>query len=298
MTYHADHILTKVAGYNPLNEPADPEHTRLISFYERINAAIREVDQDHILFLDGNTYAMDFRHFKTILPNCVYAMHDYSSMGFPSQEQYAGTVEHKQKLRKSFERKVEFMRQHDVPIWNGEFGPVYAFKSEQGHEEINQRRYALLEEQLAIYAESGVSWSIWLYKDIGYQGMLHVATTSAWFKLLGPFMEKKARLGVDFWGRDDKEVAEIYAPVKQHFKDVVPKEHWNKKYPSPLWDMGRHIDRVLRECLLSEYLCFEMAEYFRGKSEEELKELAASFKFENCVQREELNAILQRDAAS
>jgi hypothetical protein len=268
----------------------------LIKFYERIEAEIRSVDPDHILFLDGNTYAMDFRRFENILPNCVYAMHDYSSMGFPSQPQYEGTNEQKTKLRKSFERKVEFMRKNGVPIWNGEFGPVYAFKHEENAAAINEKRYALLEEQLAIYAESNVSWSIWLYKDIGYQGMLHVSPDSAWLKLLKPFMQKKARLGVDFWGRDDKEVAHIYEPVKQHFKDVVPQEHWNKKYPSPLWDMSRHIDRVLRESLLSEYLCYEMAEYFRGKSNEELVELAESFKFENCVQRNQLNAILQKDA--
>lgn len=289
-------IHRQVAGYNPLNEPADPEHTNLITFYARVEKAIREVDPDHILFLDGNTYAMDFRRFDTVLPNCVYAMHDYSTMGFPMGEQFEGTAQQKTKLRSAFERKVEFMRERKVPIWNGEFGPVYAFDSEEGHEQINKRRYAVLEEQLAIYAETNVSWSIWLYKDIGYQGMMYVPKDSAWYKLLGPFIEKKARLGVDFWGRDDKEVSHIYAPIKQHFKDVVPKGHWNKKYPSPLWDMSRHIDRVVRECLLSEYLAHEMADYFKGKSLEELDELAASFKFENCVQRVELNDILQNDA--
>ncbi|KAH7419233.1 glycoside hydrolase family 5 protein [Cadophora sp. MPI-SDFR-AT-0126] len=285
-----------VAGYNPLNEPADPQHVNLTSFYTRIEKEIRKIDPDHILFLDGNTYAMDFRKFDTVLPNCVYSMHDYSIMGFPMQEQFEGTAAQKTKLRASFERKVEFMRQKKVPIWNGEFGPVYAFDSEADSEKTNAKRYALLKEQLSVYAETNVSWSIWLYKDIGYQGMMYVPKDSAWFKLLGPFIEKKAKLGVDFWGRDDKDVGHIYAPIKQHFQDVVPKEHWNKKYPSPLWDMSRHIDRVVRECLLSEYLAYEMADYFKGKSFEELDELAASFKFENCVQRKDLNDILQKDA--
>lgn len=239
---------------------------------------------------------MDFRQFTTILPNCVYAMHDYSSMGFPSQPQFDGGAEQKAKLRASFGRKVQFMREKKVPIWNGEFGPVYAFDSEPGHEATNKKRYALLGEQLAMYAESNISWSIWTYKDVGYQGMVYVAKDSAYLKLIGRFMEKKTKLGVDFWGRDDKDVAHIYEPIKQHFRDVVPKEHWNRKYPSPLWDIGRHIDRAVRECLLSEYLTYEMADLFRGKSFEELDELAASFKIENCVQRKELNAALQGDA--
>ena len=67
-----------IAGYNPINEPADPEHFRLPAFYERLEKAIRLVDPNHILFLDGNTYAMEWRHFDRKLPNCVYAIHDYS----------------------------------------------------------------------------------------------------------------------------------------------------------------------------------------------------------------------------
>ena len=47
---------------------------------------------------------------------------------------------------------------------------------------------------------------------------------------------------------------------------------------------------------MSEYLGWEMAELFRGKSMEELDELAASFKLEQCVAREELSDILRRDA--
>lgn len=68
-----------VAGYNPLNEPCDPEHVRLPAFYKRFEAAIRKVDPDHILWLDGNTFAMEWKGFEDcILPNCVYALHDYS----------------------------------------------------------------------------------------------------------------------------------------------------------------------------------------------------------------------------
>lgn len=67
-----------VAGYNPLNEPADSEFTRLPAFYERIEKAIRKIDPDHILWLDGNTFAAEWRGFDKVLPNSVYALHDYS----------------------------------------------------------------------------------------------------------------------------------------------------------------------------------------------------------------------------
>lgn len=108
--------MVKVAGYNPMNEPADPKHTGLQVFYSRVERAIREVDPDHILFLDGNTYSMDFTAFKEVLPNCVYAIHDYASMGFPGGDPYVGTPEQKEFLQRQYNRKVEFMKAHEVPV--------------------------------------------------------------------------------------------------------------------------------------------------------------------------------------
>ena len=105
-----------MAGYNPMNEPADPDHVNLQAWYRRVERAIRAVDPDHILFLDGNTYAMDFSAFAEVLPNCAYAMHDYATMGFPAGEPYVGTPAQKEHLRRSYERKVEFMKARGVPV--------------------------------------------------------------------------------------------------------------------------------------------------------------------------------------
>jgi aryl-phospho-beta-D-glucosidase BglC (GH1 family) len=296
-----------VAGYNPLNEPADPDHVNLIAFYARVEKAIRSVDSEHILFIDGNTYAMDFSQFPdTPLPNTIYACHDYSVMGFPGQETYVGTAAQKMKLRKSFERKVAFMRERGIPIWNGEFGPVYASSTDAEGATVKEReataaatnsqRLALLQEQLNIYAETQVSWSIWLYKDIGYQGMSYISPETPYIRLIAPFLAKKKRLGLDFWGSTDKAaVASVYEPFLHSLKEMVPEHLRGKRYP-PQWSFERHLERSVRECLLSEYLGWEMAELFAGKSMKELDELAGSFKFENCVLREELNEILRADA--
>lgn len=105
-----------VAGYNPMNEPGDPDHVNLQAWYARVEKAIREVDPNHILYLDGNTYAMDFSAFETVLPNTVYAIHDYSNMGFPAGQPYTGTAEQKDALRKQYERKVAFMKERNVPV--------------------------------------------------------------------------------------------------------------------------------------------------------------------------------------
>ncbi|TLS30741.1 hypothetical protein PpBr36_03910 [Pyricularia pennisetigena] len=290
-----------IAGYNPLNEPADPKHTRLLAWYERCEKAIRAVDPDHMLFVDGNTYAMDFSAFPVDrpLPNTVYSCHDYSFLGFPQAEQYEGTEEQKKRLRESFKRKVAFMQQAKVPIWNGEFGPVYQDPRKDGDAEAtNRKRFALLKEQLLIYSEfdQDVSWSIWLYKDVGYQGMVYVSPDSAYMRLIQGFVEKKQRLGLDFWGVANKDAinSAVYAPFLDAIKKEIPKHLLKKKYPG-IWTFDRQVERSVREMLLSEYHGWEMAELFRGKTEAELEELASSFSLEKCVLRDELNKILKED---
>jgi hypothetical protein len=113
-----------VAGYNLINEPCDPEHVRLPQFYDRIESAIRKVDPQHILWLDGNTFAIEWKGFERVLPNTAYALHDYSLMGFPIGDRFKGTKEQLDKLESQFLRKSEFQRERGTAIWNGEFGPV------------------------------------------------------------------------------------------------------------------------------------------------------------------------------
>ena len=53
-----------VAGHNSMNEPADPQGTRgLVRFYDGVYEAIRSVDENHVVFLDGNTYSIDCSTF-------------------------------------------------------------------------------------------------------------------------------------------------------------------------------------------------------------------------------------------
>ena len=50
-------------------------------FHDRLVAAVREIDRDHIVFVDGNTYSTDFSMFAEPYENAVYACHDYARAG-------------------------------------------------------------------------------------------------------------------------------------------------------------------------------------------------------------------------
>jgi Cellulase (glycosyl hydrolase family 5) len=153
-----------IAGYNVLNEPADPhpQHAGLINIYDRLHEEIRKIDEKHIIFLDGNTFATDFTKFPedagTRWRNTAYAIHDYAVYGFPSSpEPYDGSEAQKERLLKTYKRKREWMDSRGLCVWNGEWGPVYARKEYDGDatEDINQRRYEVLKDQLHIYEQVG-----------------------------------------------------------------------------------------------------------------------------------------------
>jgi hypothetical protein len=127
--------------------------------------------------------------------------------------------------------------------------------------------------------------------------MVYVNPESPYMRLIQGFVEKKQKLGLDFWGVADKSGIdnEVYGPFISKLKQSIPEHLLKKKYPK-IWTFDRQVERAIREILVSEYLGHEMAELFAGKSEEELEELAASFALENCVTRDELNDILTQDA--
>lgn len=167
----------------------------------------------------------------------------------------------------------------------------------------------MLDKQMAIYTDEGIgklaiwnfankrlikfaAWSIWCYKDINVMGLAYVNPDSAWLRLLAPMIHKKRDLAVDSWAYDDAHLQDgLFKPLHDWFENNVPVEH-SKKYPWQ-WRMHMHVFRGIRGITMAEYLIPEWAEYFRGKSFEELDELAASWKIENCIQRERLNDLLQ-----
>lgn len=283
-----------VAGYNPINEPCDPLHYRLPAFYARLEKELRKVDPDHILWLDGNTFAIEWKFFETVLPNSVYALHDYSLLGFPTGERFKGTDSQLEKLEAQYVRKSSFQTANKVPAWNGEFGPVYSQPSDPDSTEINQERYNLLGAQLKIYDKYKIPWTIWLYKDIGVQGMVTTSSDSLWNKTISPFLAKKKALQLDAWGKyPSQQVDDVIKPLVKWIDDVCPQA--KETYPTT-WATERHLSRAIMQLFMSQAFSLEFAELFRDFTLEQLDETAKSFRFDRCVQREGLNKILTAHA--
>ena len=125
--------------------------------------------------------------------------------------------------------------------------------------------------------------------------MVHVSLDTPYMTLFKDFLAKKHRLAVDAWGADDTAVRHVYQPLIDHILEEIPQKY-QTLYPAPVWKFNERITRISRNIRVSEFLVKEWADHFVGLSDEEIEEVAASFKFENCVKRDGLNKVLTENA--
>jgi hypothetical protein len=126
-----------IIGYDLLNEPVLPDGygtSDFRAFLVRLTNAVREVDSNHILFIEGNWYATDF----TGLPprfdnNMVWAFHKYWS------ETDLGSIQQYRNLR----------TQTVTPLWLGETG-----------ENSNPWFY----ETVQLMEQQNIGWNWWAHK--------------------------------------------------------------------------------------------------------------------------------------
>ncbi len=134
---YADETL--IIGYDLINEPVLPASvpaSALRALYARLATAIREVDPNHILFIEGNYYATDFSALETpVDETMVYAFHKYWNA--PDQ----GSIQYLLDLRDAT----------GVPLWLGETG-----------ENSNPWFYAV--RRLA--EQNGIGWNWWTHKKV------------------------------------------------------------------------------------------------------------------------------------
>ena len=99
-----------IGGYDLINEPVLPGGVGLEEFrqlYIDITDAIREVDNNHIVYIEGNWYGTDFSGLTPPWDdNMSYSFHKYWG------ETSIGTIQ----------SYISMSNQYDIPLWMGESG--------------------------------------------------------------------------------------------------------------------------------------------------------------------------------
>ncbi len=207
-----------VAGYELMNEPASntpcgdhafdffenfrSDWPAMNSVYRRLVNDIREVDPKHIIFMEGDRYGHYFDGMDApFADNLVYSSHNYTAPGFgpgkyPGHFGRSGAEIYwdKNKHYRDFvnDQGTVFTREHNVPLWVGEFGSQY-----HGPAEELPYRLQNMDDQLSIYNEYGAHWTTWTYKDAGVMGWVTLDPESELMQIIKPVQEMKRVLGAE-----------------------------------------------------------------------------------------------------
>ena len=136
-TYYADHTL--IAGYDLINEPVLPSGVSLEEFkqlYVDITEAIREVDNNHLIWIEGNWYGTDFAGLTPPWDdNMGYSFHKYWGQTDIS----------------TIQSYINLRNNYGVPLWMGESG-----------ENSNHWYY----EVFKLLEENNIGWNFWTHKKV------------------------------------------------------------------------------------------------------------------------------------
>lgn len=160
-----------IAGFDLLNETnwtfPEGNNSQLRSLYGRITTAIREVDPNHLIFIEGNWFANDYSGLTPKWDNnMVYSFHKYWAYNDASSVNWI----------------VNFRNTNNCPVWLGEAGE-------------NSNRW--FTDCIELMEKNNIGWSWWPVKKSGNNNVLKVTTNVDYISLMNYWKGTAAKPTVD-----------------------------------------------------------------------------------------------------
>ncbi|MCD6539177.1 MAG: cellulase family glycosylhydrolase [Candidatus Omnitrophica bacterium] len=236
--YLADNFKEEKAiiGYDLLNEPViEKKRINILKkFYKELVKAVKAVDKEHLLFLEGNLWAQEIGFLRDLIEDEVWpSIHFYPPLDFTfnfrPHYKYPGYIGgelwNKDTLRKILEKYYAFSRKNRVGMFVGEFG-------------VNFRggyfgELDWLRDCLEIFEEWGFSWTYWTYKAVANSvfpdGLIQYRENPPWVRREGPVYGWENYY--DLWGKNKREI--IQSLNSENFsenKEIIDilKEYFDK----------------------------------------------------------------------
>ncbi len=127
-----------IGGYDLLNEVNwnIPGNIALKKLYMEITDTIRAVDEDHIIFIEGNGFANDFSGLTPPWDdNMAYSFHKYWNYNDQGSIKWV----------------LDIREQHNVPLWMGESG---------------ENSNVWFHDAISLFEDNGIGWSWWPMKRV------------------------------------------------------------------------------------------------------------------------------------
>ncbi|NTV29563.1 MAG: glycoside hydrolase family 5 protein [Candidatus Omnitrophica bacterium] len=219
-----------VAGYDILNEPVLEDAAPLNRYYRAAIRAVRSIDRNHIIFIEGNRWAQDLACLDDFADeNLALSMHFYEPFEFAFNLEphwryplvnKSGRWDRGFMLRRLETLKAEADRR-GRPLWCGEFG-VNARDGAAGEDRW-------LKDILAHFGALDIHWTYWTWKAVKHymfpDGIFSYYPNSPWVNRAGP------DYGWETWKR--------HWPARK--KDMIASWRLDK------FDLNRKIAEVLHE---------------------------------------------------
>lgn len=177
---------TQVAGYDLINEPnweMGSLNTQLWNYYLRLINAIRAVDQNHMIILEGNWFCNNYTGLPNINQwdnNLCLQFHKYWSINSTAAIQWM----------------LDLRNSKNVPIWCGESG------------ENSNHWYA---DAIRLLETNDIGWSWWTWKKIGSANGMNMVKAPSGYKTLKKYwQEGGTKPSQDFATNTMFELADAY----------------------------------------------------------------------------------------
>ncbi len=160
-----------IGGYDLINETnwtfPEGNNSPLLKLYKRITDTIRLVDNNHILFIEGNWWANDFSGLTPPWDdNMVYSFHKYWSYN----------------RENSLDWIISLRDRYNIPVWLGETG---------------ENSNTWFTNLVRLAEEKNIGWSFWPVKKAGVNNPLRVKVNSDYRQLIDYWKGERSSPGAD-----------------------------------------------------------------------------------------------------
>lgn len=292
-----------IAAYDLINEPLsnapfgrfarDDQYRADWTNYNRIMgeaiAAIRSVDAQHMILLEGDYYSVLFDGMdRPADTNVIFSNHNYIEVGTGDILEYPvvlnGVRWDKDQIAHQFKESEGYRvaQAHNLPLVVSEFGFHNNHASGKTGPQV-----AGFSDQLAAYNECGVHWTFWTYKDIGSMGWVQLSPECAYTQTVKPLLNAKAMLGTDFgW------LGGFTGDVKTHIDGLSSIIGSLLPMVDPSANL-RYFSQAAMSTYTADQLQWLFVKAFAGKSETRIDEILQSFEVEHCVESPTLNRMIE-----
>ncbi|RXG24249.1 cellulase family glycosylhydrolase [Leeuwenhoekiella aequorea] len=167
---------TWIGAYDLLNEPnwtfengknengiEDTENKPLRKLLEELTKAVREIDTNHIVIIEGNGWG---NNYNGVLPpwdtNIVLSFHKYWN--------YNDTA--------SIQQFLEYRNKYNIPVWLGESG---------------ENSNVWFRDAISLMEENNIGWCWWPLKKLGFNNPLEIKINKGYRDLLNYWAEKSEK---------------------------------------------------------------------------------------------------------